>query len=83
MKIELTDIETFYNNEIKNLERLKNNPPKWFNTYEACENSIMRGLGVAGFAQQTEPNLKFEDVDYLYEQFRTKVEEIEREANKK
>ena len=82
MKIELIDIETFYNDEIKNLERLKNNPPRWLkNMYEPCENSIMRGLGVAGFVQQAEPKLKFEDVNYLYEQFRNKVEEMEREEN--
>ena len=79
MKIELIDIETFYNNEIKDLERLKNNPPKWLkNMYEACENSINRGLGVAYFAQQVESKLKFDDIDYLYRQFRDKVEEMER-----
>lgn len=78
MKIELIDIETFYNNEIKSLEWLKNNPPKWCNLREACENSIDRGLGVAYFVQQVEPNLKFDDVDYLYTRFRDKVEEIER-----
>ena len=77
MKIELIDIETFYNNEIKNLEWLKNNPPWWLdNMYEPCENSIIRGLGVASFVQQVEPKLKFEDVDYLYRQFRDKVEEM-------
>lgn len=78
MKIELIDIETFYNNEIKDLERLKNNPPKWFNLREACENSIDRGLGVAYFVQQVEPKLKFDDVNYLYTQFCNKIEEMER-----
>lgn len=78
MKIELIDIETFYNNEIKDLERLKNNKPKWLNLHEACESSIDRGLGVTFFAQQVEPKLKFDDVNYLYEQFRNKVEEMER-----
>lgn len=82
MKIELIDIETFYNNEIKDLERLKNNRPKWLKSmYRACENSIQRGLGITFFAQQVEPKLKFNDVNYLYEQFRNKVEEIEKEEN--
>ena len=79
MKIELIDIETFYNNEIKELQKLKANPPKWLKDMrEVCDNSIDRCLGVAFFAQQVEPNLKFEDVDYLYRRTCSKIEEIER-----
>jgi len=79
MKIELIDIETFYNNEIKDLQKLKDNPPKWLKDMrEVCDNSIDRCLGVASFAQQVEPNLRFEDVDYLYTQVRSKIEEMER-----
>ena len=67
-------MKEMFNAEVRDLKRLNENPPFWFNLKEAKVKALDRGYGVQEFAQRL--GISFEIADKYYTKFREEVEAI-------
>ena len=71
----LTNIEQYYNDEYISITRVVNGTldRTIFTPAEIVRNTLQRMLGVALFAQKY---LSYDDVNTLYEEYKTKIENL-------
>ena len=71
----LDKVKNYYESELKSAKLTCN--CKLFSKKEVISNAVMRCLGVAIFVQTADETILYDDIDKLYEEYRTKLEELE------
>ena len=69
----LDKVQEFFEMEYKDLARLMESRPEWFNPKESVTYSIQRCLGVTQFVQLL--GVKYEDLN-CYEEIREKIQKL-------